>query len=381
MKVIVVHNAYQMRGGEDVVVEAEAKLLRDNGHEVIEYRRHNDELKDMTKVGALADAIWSKRTVREMSALLQAQKPDVVHVHNTFPLISPSLYWAAAEAKIPIVQTLHNFRLMCPQAMFLRNGKVCEDCIGRFPWPGVAHGCYRSSRSQTLGVAVSVGLHRYLGTWHQKVGRYIALNEFCRRKFIEGGLPQEKIVVKPNFIEDVAIKSNARAGLLFVGRLSREKGIALLAEAMRQTTGIKLTVAGSGPEEHLLDDLKGLMRVGNLSSQQVLGHMSHAVALVLPSIWYENLPRTLVEAYASGLPVIASRLGALAELVEDGVTGLLFDPSDSKDLAEKMEWATSNPDAMSSMGKNARLQYLEKYSTSRNYRILLSIYESVVAHH
>ena len=234
-RILIVHNSYRQYGGEDSVVDAELALLRDHGHEVELYLRHNDELGAMAKGHAALDALWSSRTSRDTSETIAIFHPDVIHVHNTFPLISPSLYWAAARADVPVVQTLHNFRLLCPQAMFLRNGNVCEDCLSRIPWRGVVRSCYRNSWKQSAVLTSMLVLHWAMGTWRQKVTRYIALNEFCRYKFIEGGLPPERIVVKPNFVHTSHSDFDGpREGFLFVGRLSEEKGVHTLVKALHE---------------------------------------------------------------------------------------------------------------------------------------------------
>jgi glycosyltransferase involved in cell wall biosynthesis len=373
MRILLVHNAYQQRGGEDSVVDAEVSMLRDRGHNVELFFRKNDDINTMGRVHLVRETLWSQRAQNELTNHIAQFIPDIVHVHNTFPLISPSIYWAAAQQKIPVVQTLHNFRLLCPQAMFLREGRVCEKCLGRLPLPGIIHGCYRESRSQTTVLTGMLTLHRAIGTWQNKVTRYIALNEFCRQKFIDGGLPAARIAIKPNFVDFPAPQMQSRSGFLFVGRLSAEKGISVLAEAATLVAA-DIRVAGVGPESHLLNDLTGITRLGELSGQEVREQMGRAMALILPSIWYENFPRTLVEALGCGLPVIASRIGALAELVQDGVTGLLFSPGDSQSLAEKMNWALANPEAMSRMGLAARATYERLYTADRNYEQLLSIY-------
>lgn len=379
MKVLVAHNAYLVRGGEDAVAEAEVALLRANGHEVVEYFRNNDDVVTMSRVRLAADTLWSRRTHAEVSALLARVTPDVVHVHNTLPLISPSLYWAAAGVGVPVVQTLHNFRLMCPQAMLLREGKVCESCLGRTPWPAVQHACYRSSSAQTAVLGGMLVLHRALGTYANKVSRYIALTEFCRAKFVQGGLPADKVVVKPNFVGDPGPATGSRQGLLFVGRLSPEKGVAALAEAARSLPASSLRVAGSGPAEDTLRGVAGITVLGGLPAAEVAGEMSRAISLVLPSICYENFPRTLVEAFAAGLPVVASRIGALAELVEDGVTGLLANPGDAADLAAKMHWALAHPVAMAKMGCAARRVFEAKYTPQENHAQLVAIYQQAIA--
>jgi len=379
MRVLIAHSAYQLRGGEDMVVDSEIALLRSHGHEVFEYRRDNSEIIGMSKPVLAANTLWSRRTVHELDHLIAEFKPDVIHAHNTFPLISPALYWAAERAGVPVVQTLHNFRLMCLSAMFLRDGKVCEDCFGHLPWRGVARKCYRGSATQSAVLAGMLALHRGLGTYRNKVARYIALNDFCRRKFIEGGLPVERIVVKPNFVDFPKPEDVPRQGMLFVGRLSAEKGVKTLVQAVELLPNPGLRVAGDGPEAHLLEGVAGITRLGNLTGDAVRHEMSGALALVLPSIWYENFPRTIVEAFACGLPVIASRIGAMAELIEDGRTGLLFEPGLAGDLAKKIGWAEANPGAMIEMGKYARNEYEAKYTPECNFKQLMDIYRDVVA--
>lgn len=378
-RVLVVHNAYQQQGGEDSVVAAEIALLRRNGHGVGEMRRDNHEIGTSGRARIAAQTLWSSQTHAQALALLEHERPDVVHVHNTFPLISPSLYWACANAGVPVVQTLHNFRLVCPQAMFLRDGKVCEKCIGKAPWPALVHGCYRESRAQTAVVVGMLALHRTLHTFERKVTRYIALNEFCRAKFIEAGLPAQRIAVKPNFVDaGRPQRPRARHGFLFVGRLSPEKGIDVLRDAWRGCEGLRLRVAGTGPSASLLEQQPGIELLGSRSAAQVQAEMRTACALVLPSIWYENFPRTLVEAFAAGLPVIASRIGALAELVEDGRTGLLFEPGNADDLARTLRWARSHPDELVAMGAAARARYETHYTPDINYRQLLAIHRSAM---
>ena len=378
-RVLFVHNAYQHRGGEDSVVEAEIALLRAHGHAVETYYRTNDDVAGMSSLALVRHTLWSPRTWHDLAELIRRFQPDVIHVHNTFPLISPSLFWAAEHAGVPVVQTLHNFRLMCLNALFLREGKVCEDCMGHLPWRGVARACYRGSRAASAALAGMLTLHRGLGTYQSKVARYIALNEFCRGKFIEGGLPAERVVVKPNFVDFAAPLPAARAGLLFVGRLSVEKGVATLAQAMALSPDAALRVAGDGPEAGMLDGVAGVTRLGSLPGEAVRQEMSRAAALVVPSICYENFPRTIAEAFACGLPVIASRIGALADIVQDGETGLLFEPGNPRDLADKLAWAQAHPEQMEAMGRHARAQYEAKFSAEVNYQRLMEIYDGVLA--
>ncbi|HET6893108.1 MAG TPA: glycosyltransferase family 4 protein [Pyrinomonadaceae bacterium] len=374
-----VHNTYQHRGGEDAAVEAEVELLRSKGHEVHVYERDNFEIEEMGKSALLAQTLWSKRTHRDFINLKDSFRPDIIHAHNTFPLVSPSLYWAASQVRVPIVQTLHNFRLHCAQAMYLRDGKVCEDCLGKLPWRGVVRKCYRNSMSQSAVLVGMLALHRTLGTYREKVTRYVALNEFCKKKFVQGGLPPEKIVIKPNFVDLPRPAANFRRGGLFVGRLSPEKGVDTLLGAIELLPNLTLDVSGTGPEQTKLMAHRRIQALGWQEQSAVYQRMCQASYLVMPSLWYENFPRTLVEAFACALPVIASRLGAMAELIEDGKTGLLCEPGSASALAEKLAWAESNPEEMRRMGENARTEYEAKYTSEKNYHQLMAIYSEAIA--
>ena len=380
MRVLFVHNTYQHRGGEDSVVESEIELLKSRGHAVESYARSNDDIGSLPAATLAQQTLWSQRSAQELSALVRRFRPDIMHAHNTFPLVSPSVYWAASRLGVPVVQTLHNFRLMCLNALFLREGKVCEDCLGSLPWRGVARGCYRGSRPASGVLAGMLTLHRGLGTYQNKVARYIALNDFCRQKFIDGGLPPERLVVKPNFVDSAAAPDagGARSGLLFVGRLSVEKGVSTLAQAMGKLPLAGLRVAGDGPQRGELEGVAGVSLLGSLPKQGVMDEMARALALVVPSICYETFGMVAIEAFASGTPVIASRIGALAELVRDGETGLLFEPGDAKDLTHKLRWALANPGAMRAMGHQARMRYEADYTPEVNYGQLMAVYEAAL---
>ena len=375
VRVLVVHNTYQHRGGEDTVVEAEVALLRQHGHAVELYQRDNHEVVGQARWRLARDTIWSRRTCHELDTAAAAFRPDIVHVHNSFPLVSPSVYWAADAAGLPVVQTLHNFRLICPQAMLLRDGKVCEDCVGKIPWRAAVHRCYRGSVAQSAVSAGMVQIHRALGTWQRKVRLYIALNAFCRDKFIEGGLPADRIRIKANFVDLAEPPAGGeRRAFLYAGRLSREKGMEVLADALRLHPQ-PVRVAGTGPDAAWLDGLGCVERLGALPAAELYAEMARARALLVPSIWYENFPRTVVEAYANGLPVIASRLGALSTIIEDGRTGLLFEPDNAVDLARKLQWAVDHPQAMEEMGLAARALYERELTGDANYRALMAIYD------
>lgn len=380
MRILVAHNTYQHRGGEDVVVEAEIELLRRHGHEVEFYQRHNDELHTMSLPLAAMSTIWAKRTERDLVQLSNSFRPDIIHAHNTLPLISPSLYWAATRRNIPIVQTLHNFRLICPQAMLLRNGKVCEDCVGKFPWRAVSRKCYRESTLQSAVVTGMLATHHAIGTYRDKVTRYIALNEFCRDKFVASGLAPELFRVKPNFVvSKISGIESERHGGIFIGRLSPEKGLHVLIEATKIADFSAMKIIGKGPLESDVRQAFSDHYLGFKSPEEVQELLAQAQFLVAPSTCYETFGLAALEAFACGTPVIASGHGGLGELVTDGVTGLLFNPGDSQDLAKKIRWAQMHPEEMRKMGKNARIEYETKYTPERNYQILMEIYRDAIA--
>ena len=384
MRILVAHNAYRLAGGEDAVVASEVALLRAHGHEVETFTRDNHEIDGMSPVRLAVETVWSRRAAQALRDRLHAWRPDVLHVHNTFPLMSPSLYWAAGDLGVPVVQTLHNFRLLCPQAIFLREGRICRDCLGHAPWRGAVRGCYRGSRAQSTVLAGMIGVHRALGTWQDRVTRYVVLNDFCRRTFVEGGLPADRLCVKPNFVEDPAAPAEGpRRGFLYVGRLSEEKGIGVLATATRRRAEgapeDEVEIIGSGPLQEAVAAEARARLVGARPFPEVLARMREVQALVVPSVCLESFPRTIVEAFAQALPVIASRLGSLAEIVEDGVTGLLFEPGDPGDLAARLEWARGHPEELRRMGREARRRYEALYTPDRNHDRLMEIYAEAMA--
>jgi len=391
VKVLLIHNRYQLAGGEDVVVQAEKALLEANDHQVALVEISNDQIVSvLDKANAAVRAIYSPASKQQVSAEIAHFRPDVVHVHNFFPLLSPSVYDACRDAGVPVVQTVHNYRLGCLNAILLRNGKVCEDCLGkRMPLPGIVHGCYRGSRAQSAATAAMLAVHWLRGTWQERVDAYIVLTNFQKEKMVQAGLPREKIYVKPNYISEPQQCGESKIFgdyALFVGRLSPEKSITTLIEAYKHNDlRIPLKIVGDGPlHESLQADVQaaglesGIKFLGRQDKSAVLSLMHNARFLVFPSIWYETFGLTMVEAFACGLPVLASRLGSMAEIVEDGVTGLHFEAGNSADLADKMQWANEHPEEMISMGKNARRAYEAHYTPEMNYQQLTAIYQQVI---
>jgi glycosyltransferase involved in cell wall biosynthesis len=385
-RVLIVHNRYQLAGGEDRVVEAEADLLRKHGHDVFLYTDSNHRIGRMGKLHSAIETVWSQGSYRKLAEMIRDHRIELCHFHNTFPLISPAAYYAAGKAGVPVVQTLHNYRLLCPGSLLMRDGKVCETCVGRsIVWPGAVHRCYRQSYSASVVTAGMISAHNLLGTWSAKVNRYIALGEFGRRKFIAGGLPADKLSVKPNFVDPDPGCGDGQGGYaLYAGRLSTEKGIATLLEAWgRHPEFPVLRIAGGGPLAPMVQSSSvrnpHVQWLGETSRAQTLEHMRGARFLLCPSTWYECFPLVIVEAFASGLPVIASNLGALAELVRPEHTGLLFAPGCAEDLAAKIQWALSHPDRLQEMRWNARQEYESQYTAQKNYQMLDSIYDEALS--
>jgi glycosyltransferase involved in cell wall biosynthesis len=389
MKIVLVHNGYRQFGGEDVVFDQERQLLEAAGHQVSLYRRSNSEIEAHSLVGQITLArktVWAADTRREFAKLLVREKPQLVHVHNTFVMVSPSIYSACEEADVPVVQTLHNYRLLCPAATFFREGKVCEECPKHGLWRSVYHGCYRQSRPATATVALMLAVHRKRQTWKRMIDCYITLSHFARKKFVEAGFPAEKMFVKPNFVHpDPGARGSKGEYALFAGRLSVEKRVStLLAAWERLQTNIPLIIVGDGPQRKELEaeaaqrGLSGVCFHGHLSRNQTLAAIKQARVLVSPSEWYECFPMAIVEAFASGTPVICSRIGAMQEIVVDGHTGLHFTPGDAEDLAEKVESAWARPGYLSEMGRAARAEYEAKYTAERNYHLLMDVYQRAI---
>ena len=385
MKILAVHNRYQRPGGEDQVFVEETALLESRNHRVLRWEVHNDQVGHTSRLSLAKDTVWNTSAYRELRALIRRERPDVVHFHNTLPLISPAGYYAARAEGVPVVQTLHNYRLLCPVALFFRDGRVCEDCMGKaVPWPGVVHGCYRGSRAASGVVATMLTVHRALRTWTEMVDVYVALTGFARDKFVEGGLPAGKIVVKPNFVAPDPGQGQGGGGYaLFVGRLAPEKGTGtMLAAWDRPETSIPLKIVGDGPSKDRVaraaatrPDVEWL---GHRPVAEVHRLMRDADMLIFPSEWYETFGRVAAEAFAAGTPVVASDIGAVAGLVDHGRTGLKFRPGDPEDLAAQVGWLLSQPAQLRRMRREARAEFEARYTAESNYPKLMEIYRSAL---
>jgi glycosyltransferase involved in cell wall biosynthesis len=385
MIVLQIHNRYLTRGGEDESREAEVRVLREHGHRVIEYVESNERVAALGGWRTALRALWSIESFRKADALIRREKPDVMVVHNFFPLVSPSIYYAARRHGIPVVQFIHNYRLFCPGATFFRGGRVCELCLGRsLATPGIRYRCYHEQRSASAVVALMSAVHRAVGTWRLRVDRYVAVSEFARRKCVEGGLPSQKLMVKPNFVHPDPGAGDGRGGfILFVGRVAPEKGLDTLIDAwLLLKKPAPLKIIGEGPEASRLRartlGRDGVEWLGLKSMAETLAVMGEAAVLVLPSEWYETFGRVAIEAYAKGTPVIASRLGAVEELVEDGRTGFLFTAGDAVAMADRLQVLLAMGEVdRAAMRNAARQAYEARYTAERDYDAFMELLTDV----
>jgi glycosyltransferase involved in cell wall biosynthesis len=385
MKVLMVHNRYQQRGGEDAVVDAEVRLLDTHGVEVRRFDVDNDSIHGvLAKIQASANLFVTPSALNErFLTMLSGFQPDVVHVHNWFPTLSPSIFKKCKEAGIPVLHTLHNYRLLCISATLFRDGRVCEDCIGStFRAPGVMHKCYRDSHLGSAVATAGMLAQWAAGTWHRSVDKFIALSEFAKRKLIEGGLPEEKIVVKPNFVDPDPGPGTGDGGyFLYAGRLTEEKGLRTLLQCWRSGPDLPLLrIAGMGPlQDEVRDAAAALPNVewlGGKSSEEVLELMGRAKAALCPSLWYEGMPRVVIESLAVGTPVVASQIGCYPEMIADGEWGALFPAGDAGSLLNCLR-ALESKGAFGEMRANARRCFEAEYTGKRNLSLIFNIYRSV----
>ena len=382
MKVLLCHNFYRHRGGEDDSVDDEAHILETHGHEVVRYSRHSSELEAVSSWQLARASLWSRQTYDEVRELIARERPDVVHCTNIVPLISPSVYDAAHDEGIAIVQAVRNYRFMCPGGLLLRDGHVCEACLRKtVAWPAVVHGCYQNSRLYSAGITATLAMHRARNGWTGKIDMYFAPSDFTRRKYIEAGLPPERIAVNPNWMHpDPGPGTGSGGYVVFVGRLSHEKGIDTLLSAWAQLRDrVELHLVGDGP---LADTVKRAAATdpriiwrGHQPKPEVLRIVGDAACLVLPSITYETFGRTIVEAFSRGTPVVVSGTGAMAELVEPGRTGLHARAGDPVDLAGSIARVLLVSSAeRSRMRAAARQEYVDKFTGGLIHERLLEIY-------
>lgn len=385
MKVLLGHNFYRSSApsGEDAAFRNERELLRQNGVEVIPYEVFNDHIdaSSLTRRIKLAlDTAWSRETYEAVSRLVKRSRPDIAHFHNTFPQISPSAYAACRDNGVPVIQTLHNFRFICPGGLLLRDGHPCEDCVGTTLIPALRHRCYRSSLPATGALVWMLIRNRREGTYQTLVNCYIALTEFAAGRLIAGGIPRDRIRIKPNFAPDIAGPGPGNGGYaVFVGRLSAEKGLHTLFAAWEFLREIPLKIVGDGPlrgelTEYVLRKRLPIQFLGLCARPAVLHAVRHALVQVIPSEWYEGFPMVVPEAYACGTPVVCSRIGSLEEIVREGETGARFEAGDAADLARTVKRLVNDPAGLLRMREHARAEFLARYTSDRNFHLLMEIY-------
>lgn len=385
MNVLALHNRYREAGGEDRVFELETALLERHGHTVVRYELDNHAVGGMHPLALAAKTVWNRRTYHEVERLITQHRVDLMHVHNTLPLASPSVYYAAAGAGVPVVQTLHNYRLLCPNGLLMRNERRCLSCVGTAPLAAVRHACYRGSRAASAAVATMLLVHRALGTWDRQVAMYIAPTEFVRGMFAAGGLPRDRIRVKPHFLDpDPGVGAGRGGYALYVGRLSPEKGIRTLLEGWaRLRRRVPLIIAGDGPLAPQVRDaaarIEGIRYVGWRDRAGVQALMADAALLVVPSIFYESFGQVVIEAFAAGTPVLTTAGGAAAELVTPGHTGVLIRVGDPDDLATSVERLFAEERLLASMRASARAAYEARFTPEVNYGQLMAVYRDALA--
>lgn len=384
--VLIVHNYYQIPGGEDAVVENEKDLLLHNGHKVVLYKRHNDEIKNkriFEKLLLPLETIFSLKTYKEVKRIIKKENVDIVHVHNTLPLISQSVYYAAKHYKIPVVQTIHNFRLLCPAATFTRNNQICEKCLKKSLIYSVKNKCYRNSFAQSLVSATNLALHRLVGTY-KKVDGYIALTEFNKNK-LKRLIDSKKIFIKPNFVNfdnNFVIDVKDRNYFLYLGRIDKLKGIDLILKAWKNIKEEQLYVVGKGPfqkeaEKYILENnIKNVKLLGFKNKSEVKKIISNSKALIMASQWYEGFPMTVVESFSLGVPVISGDIGNMSEIIQHEINGLLYKYDNYEELIKQIQRIKNN-DLLNKLSIGARKTFCNKYNKEKNYIILMKIYNTV----
>lgn len=389
MRILFIHNSYQYKGGEDTAVELEIAVLREKGHEVALLHFENRPVGSIkARIKAGLSAFYNKHSAQKVTSAIKAFRPDIIHVHNLFFQASPSVLYAAKSAGVPVILTIHNYRMVCSNALLLRNNQVCELCIQHnFPLRGIVHKCYRNSALESALVTGITGIYKLLDGWQKNLSGVIFLTEFMREKLTGASftIPAEKCFVKPNFVPDCDESPLSREGFfLFAGRLSPEKGISILLEAFEKMPDISLVIAGDGPEIEITkastSRCANIQYVGRKKKDELMALMRKCRALVFPSIWYEGMPLTILEALASGTPVLASRLGAIKDIIVHGRNGLLFQQGDSASLSSAVREFIAMEHSLP-WNTEARNSYLQYYSPEQHYSRIMEIYSSVINKH
>lgn len=394
MRILTVHNRYLAHGGEDSVVNAEKKLLEQQGHTVELYEEFNRDIALETpfqKIHSGVRTIWSLSSHRELLERLKSQNYDLVHVHNTFPRMSPSIYWAAHQCGVPIVQSLHNYRWLCAASWLMRDGDFCQKCVGRSPLSAVQHACYRNSYQASLAVASMQMFHKLIGTFDKCIDAYITFTQFGHDVFIRGGLDPKRLFIKPHFSFPNDFENNSpsvrKKRMLYLGRVSEEKGADMLVAAWRKAklTDWELWIVGDGPSKSRLiennSDIDSLHFKGSIEHNEVDEVLKQSRFLIAPSMLFETFGLSGLEAYTRKTPVIAPNHGVFRELVDHGSTGLLYKSRDMNDLSNTLVRAsTSSEYEWKKWSDNAFQSYLGRFTAERNLQMLLEIYQAAQMH-
>lgn len=381
MKALLCHNHYRIRGGEDQVFLDEGGLLESRGCQVVRYVRCSDDTNNMSILDTARKTLWNQSSYRDLRELIQREQPDIMHCTNTFPLISPAAYAAARDEKLPIVQSLHNFRTVCSNALLLRDSKVCETCLTKsVPWPGIVHRCYRDSYAASSVMAALIAIQRRRRAIDDPVTRYIALSEFSKQKYLAAGFAEDRISVKPNFVSPDPGPGPGTGGYaLFVGRLSEEKGLDVMLDAWSQLSEpIPLKIVGDGPLVSLVERAQRLDSriewLGRRPVEEVYSLVGDALCLLVPSVWYEICPKTILEAFSRGTPVVASKLGAMEEFIKHGETGWHFEAGNADELAMRVQKVFAEPAVAAALRPLVRHEFESKYTADVNFESLMDIY-------
>jgi glycosyltransferase involved in cell wall biosynthesis len=386
MRILLIHNYYQQAGGEDTIFQTESELLASHGHVIERLAFDNKTIKTFfDKIFSGLRLIYNPASARALKKRIEVFNPDIIHVHNFVPIASPSIFFVAKKLNIPVVLTLHNYRLICPSATLFHNGKIYEKSIrSLFPLDAILKGVYRNSSIQTAALAMMIILHRLLGTWKNKIDYYLALSHFAKDKFVQSslGLPENKFVIKTNSVSDRGVGDSVRGDFfLFVGRLTEEKGVRTLLQATK-LYDFKLIIIGEGPLEDLVkseaQSNSNIRFLGYLDRHATINYMKECRALIMPSCWYEGLPLTILEAFSTGTVVIASKLGTMAEIIQDGFNGLHFRTGNEKELVSKIAHLLAHDEMVKSISREARNTYLRYYTMERNYELLNNVYRKAI---
>lgn len=379
MKILQVHNKYVGKTGEETVVEEEKGILQEHGHQVIQYIKENSEIKGYSKVknAMMLLGLTSSGKIRsELISIIKSEEPDVCHVHNTFPLITPVVYEVCKEMGLPVVQTLHNFKMICTNSLLFRNGEICEKCIGKSLYNSIQYKCFRESYFATAAQAHVIQHHRRKGTWNNSIDKYICLTDFQRSKLIEGGVPAEKLIIKPNFVSESSSPSDFEEFFLFAGKLDSWKGASDLMHLFQHNNSAKFIIIGKSENPDVFEHFSNVSLLGERPREEVLDYMRRCKAVLFPSKCYEGMPMVILEAFAHGKPVITRNIGAMSSMVDHGVNGLKYNSID--DFVKSVKLLESSEHLALELGKNALNEYKDKYTRIRGYENLLSVYNSVL---